>query len=469
VSPEGLSGPLGDASAPDTDAAVDTPAADAATTPDNRAGASGSDVAQGHVLVQEPDRPSLPHDAGVANDTTEPAAPVDASVAEHDAAPAPDDTSEPDVAALLDAGPQATSDAGVSDASATDASAPDDAGSLDAAADAGELDSGAVALPTCDGPPGLFADTHCQVLSPGIEAFRPQYPLWSDGAKKDRYIYLPPGTRIDTSNPDRWSFPVGTRLYKTFASGDTKVETRVLEKVSAATGYTSWTAVSYVWGGTAEHVTVSPAPGDGLSNARGTTLDIPSQAQCRSCHNMTGADAVIGFNALQLNHADGGLRLAQLLERGLLVNGKDSTPLNISAGNSQIPGDSLTKAALGYLHGNCGHCHGGPSPRAGQRLWSVVGMTQLNEAPIFESAVCECIEGWTGRSNPDGEPYVLRVAPNHAAVSGIVGRMSSRTSREQMPPLGTEIVDSVGLATVKAWIDSLDGTSCEAAPPVCGG
>jgi len=457
-------------------AASDTPSADAGTTTASpeAAGAGGSDVGegqgQGHAMSDDTERPSPLPDAGAAND---------AQARDEDEAPS-QDAGEPTVDAM-DGGPQASSDAAVLDAGSSDA-APADAGSPDAdspdadspdagASDAaaGEPDAGAQALPLCDGPPGMFADTRCQVLSLGIEPYRPQYPLWSDGAKKDRYIYLPPGTRIDTSNPDRWSFPVGTRFYKTFAAGDTLVETRVLEKMSAATGFTSWTALSYAWGGTADHLSVSPAPSEGVSNARGTTLDIPSQAQCRSCHNMTGADAAIGFNALQLNHADGGLGLPQLLERGLLVTGSGSAPLNISVENSQIPGDALAKAALGYLHGNCGHCHGGPSPRAGQRLWSVVGMTQLGEAPIFESAVCECIAGWTGRRNTDGEPFVLRVAPSHAAVSGIVGRMGSRTSREQMPPIGTEVVDSAGLATVKAWIDSLDGTSCDAAPPVCGG
>ena len=33
--------------------------------------------------------------------------------------------------------------------------------------------------------------------------FSPQYPLWSDGAAKARWIYLPPGTAIDTTRPGR--------------------------------------------------------------------------------------------------------------------------------------------------------------------------------------------------------------------------------------------------------------------------
>ena len=46
---------------------------------------------------------------------------------------------------------------------------------------------------------GLYAE--------GVLAFSPQYPLWSDGAVKNRWIYLPPGTSIDATQPDAWEFP----------------------------------------------------------------------------------------------------------------------------------------------------------------------------------------------------------------------------------------------------------------------
>ena len=380
-------------------------------------------------------------DAGALHDAGE----LDAAQPAQDAGSAPDaSTPEQDASVPVDAGP--AQDA----SSAPDAQTPTE----DAAVDAG---------PACSGPPGLFKDHNCEVLSDGIEPYQPQYPLWSDGALKQRYIYLPPGTRIDTSNPDRWSFPLGTRLYKTFSAGSLKVETRVMEKVASATGYTSWTAVSYAWSFDGRSVTAVPS---GVSDALGTGLDIPTQAQCRSCHNMQGADAPIGFNALQLNHTGAGITLADLLQQQRLQNGAAGTP-NITLQNSVIPGDATTRAALGYLHGNCGHCHGGPTPRAEQRLWAVVGMQEVSDAPVVDSTVCHCLERWTGRNSDSGEPYVLRVAPSHAALSGIIGRMSSRQSGEQMPPLGTKLVDSAGLAAVRAWINKLEGQSCDASPPVC--
>ena len=38
--------------------------------------------------------------------------------------------------------------------------------------------------------------------------FAPNNPFWSAGSEKLRYLYLPPGRKIDNANPDRWNFPV---------------------------------------------------------------------------------------------------------------------------------------------------------------------------------------------------------------------------------------------------------------------
>ena len=40
--------------------------------------------------------------------------------------------------------------------------------------------------------------------------------LWSDGAKKQRWIQLPPGEKIDVADLDNWQFPKGTKLWKQF-------------------------------------------------------------------------------------------------------------------------------------------------------------------------------------------------------------------------------------------------------------
>ena len=78
---------------------------------------------------------------------------------------------------------------------------------------------------------GLFADAARESLAPGVMAYAPRFQLWSDGAEKRRWLWLPPGTRIDTSDMDSWVFPVGTKFWKEFTRDGVRVETRLLEKL----------------------------------------------------------------------------------------------------------------------------------------------------------------------------------------------------------------------------------------------
>ena len=128
-------------------------------------------------------------------------------------------------------------DAGVTatDASTFDASEPEltDADVADAANEP-EPPQGPPP-PDCDGPPGLYNEEgpcNDSNLTPGVRKYVPKYQLWSDGADKHRHIYLPPGGKIDVKSKDRWQFPVGTRLYKTFEKDGKRIETRVIVKIA---------------------------------------------------------------------------------------------------------------------------------------------------------------------------------------------------------------------------------------------
>ncbi len=80
---------------------------------------------------------------------------------------------------------------------------------------------------------GLYRAGSSTEIAPDHLPYAPQYPLWSDGASKRRWIWLPPGTQIDASDPDRWQFPIGTRFWKEFSFGE-RTETRYLERLSDA-------------------------------------------------------------------------------------------------------------------------------------------------------------------------------------------------------------------------------------------
>src|SRR6476659_1959473 len=96
--------------------------------------------------------------------------------------------------------------------------------------------------PTAGAPPpapgllsqtGLFAGG--TTVDPRNRPYSPQYPLWTDGAVKARWIRLPDGAAIDARDEDQWRFPVGTKFWKEFSFGGRRVETRFLWRARADT------------------------------------------------------------------------------------------------------------------------------------------------------------------------------------------------------------------------------------------
>ena len=91
------------------------------------------------------------------------------------------------------------------DATAVESFAAADCPSLaGAAADMG----GGARPPAALADTGLYCDAAAFATAPGVEAFRPAYEGWSDGADKTRWIYLPECDGvIDNTDEDHWSFP----------------------------------------------------------------------------------------------------------------------------------------------------------------------------------------------------------------------------------------------------------------------
>lgn len=210
---------------------------------------------------------------------------------------------------------------------------------------------------------GLYAGEGTRVVDVRNRPFAPQYPLWSDGAGKRRWVQLPPGATIDVSNVDRWDFPVGTRFWKEFDFDGRKVETRFLWKVSDS----RWVFASYAWNEAQTEATLVPESGlpDVADVAPGKRHSIPSLTECRSCHDSSRTE-ILGFSALQLSddrdpnalHADplsaDAVTLRTLVGEHLISPRRTefvAAPPRIDAATPQA------RAALGYLSTNCGSCH----------------------------------------------------------------------------------------------------------------
>jgi hypothetical protein len=271
---------------------------------------------------------------------------------------------------------------------------------------------------------GLYADIGTDALANAVMAYRPLAELWADDATKQRWVWLPPGTQIDSSDMDLWRYPVGTKLWKEFAIAGVRIETRLLEKLDGG----DWRMVAYAWN--AEQTEAYAAP-LGIVNAAGTAHDIPDAEACKQCHEGL-ADRVLGFSALQLSHADAGMTLDRLVAEGRLTV-SPNVPI-------ALPGDSVEQAALGYLHANCGHCHR-PDRKRAEREISVYFWQQVASLASTESTVT----------------YSSLVQNKGSALwlDAVLARMQTRGNAQQMPPLASKQVDMQGVAAVSAWLQRL--------------
>jgi hypothetical protein len=318
------------------------------------------------------------------------------------------------------------------------------------------------------GPPrflsetGLFVAGSTDDVKPGVLSFSPQYPLWSDGAGKRRWISLPAGSAIDASRPDAWEFPAGTRLWKEFSVGR-RIETRMIERL----GDGSWRFAVYVWNEEGTDAELAPAEGIAalpVTGAPGGRYAIPSETDCRACHE-GAAVPVLGFSALQLSperdpnapHADplliGNVDLLELVQRGLLHNLPPALierPPRIEAASAD------ERAALGYLHGNCGHCHNDPR-ESGAGVPVDLLLAQYVSRPDGAAAVLHSLSGTPSRFRTAG-------AQGTARAEVLVMRMRSRDPRVQMPPLGTRVPDSQSLSLIERWLSHDLSTTKEPRP-----
>jgi hypothetical protein len=307
---------------------------------------------------------------------------------------------------------------------------------------------------------GLYSDFSSHTIAPGNLPYEPQYPLWSDGATKRRWIHLPAGSAIDASNPDTWSFPVGTKLWKEFSFAGHRVETRLMEAV----GEGKWRFSTYVWNEAESEAPLVPASGmRGVVEIRpGIGFDIPGILDCRACHDSNRTE-VLGFSALQLSSdrdpgaphggklSPGMITLKTLIDRKLIRSFPPEwakRPLRIFTSNP------VERSAIGYLHANCGNCHNPNNTdlaRFGLILRHSVAPGAASEPAIVTGV------GHAGNYQIPGTDVKAAqfILPGDASHSAVWYRMATRNPFQQMPALGTKIVDEEATALVKRWIDQV--------------
>lgn len=299
-----------------------------------------------------------------------------------------------------------------------------------------------VTLTACgDSPSEPGAGTFPTALSglgvdgPGSHSYEPAWPLWTNGAEKVRIVRLPDGATIDALNRHAWAFPDGALFTKTFTyrtneSPDVPVpvETRVILRVDGG-----WETAIYRWredGSDADLL-----PGDSrvsvpIIRADGSSLThvIPSRVDCETCH-APRPSFILGFSELQLNHHQAGASATQL--EHFAEQGFFDQPLPGAPGSIEAP-DEGTRQVLGYVHGNCTHCH---------HQGYVAARVDLSHETFLRNTV--------GQPATGGQTLVVPGDPD-------ASYLFEQLATGRMPPLGVQVLDNEALEGLRDWILQLD-------------
>ena len=286
-------------------------------------------------------------------------------------------------------------------------------------------------------------------------------PLFSDYAKKLRFIRFPEGMAANYHPDQVMDFPDGTAIIKTFyyhkdertpEKGRHLMETRVLLKEEG-----EWTALPYIWNEEQSDAYLEVAGGrkniqwrDQNGKKKKLEYVVPNMIQCKECHWRDKALVPIGPSARQLNRAnnfESGIQnqLDYLSSHGYLAglpNKEDIPKLAAWDDSSQ----DLNARARAYLDANCGHCHNpkGPANTSGMFLnahTSDDAKMGINKAPIAAG------KGSGGRK--------YGIVPGNADASILVYRMQTLDPGMMMPEVGRKLRHEEGVSLIKEWINAM--------------
>lgn len=412
-----------------------------------------------------------------ASDTSAPVFEDDGDQADTDGSD-DENTDSPDDGDSAD-DPGEDGDPGSSDGDGDEDSGGDDVDATLPLIDASPADAGP---PPPEGPyqflseSGLYTDIVNHVLAPDVVEFEPEFKLWSDAAEKRRWIRLPPGEQIQVIAMDRWRVPRGTTVWKEFADPGTgkRLETRIIQYLASGDFYFA----SFIWNEDDSEAEFDPTlfPAEPRDIPAGCSVCttppctanpdchvVPQSNKCNECHGGE-VGKLLGFSAVQLSHDGPGMTLTDLVELDLL----DNPPA--PGVTFPVPGTPVERAAIGYLHANCGHCHSPVSGQTGCHLLTeglatrvLPGNVDVEDTQVYQTAVGQPLQYWIGAMRGNNTDITDRILPGDASASAIWYRMSVRefgqlpplNDHQQMPYFFTNEVDEAGLSAVEVWINSL--------------
>jgi putative heme-binding domain-containing protein len=321
---------------------------------------------------------------------------------------------------------------------------------------------------------GLFASLETLEPAAGVFPYDVQVPRWMDGAAGRRWIAIPGSgaVRLASLSEAPAEYPEGTVLVKQVSlpggEGGTPVrlETQILHYEAGA-----WRPYSYLWDeagrdadlvgplGASRPVRLAdPAKQGGVVER---TWRVSAVNECKLCHN-AGARFVLGFTPNQLNrNVAAGSAISEQLKSLAAQNVLAAAPAIADDDPARLvdPHDrsqKLEDRARSYLHANCAMCHhpGGnaivsfylrrdlPPEKLNTNKGTGIGTFGISDAKIIAP----------------GDPF-----------RSLLMYRTSKLGYARMPYIGSQVVDSAGVALVEEWIRSLPRDSGESSAPLTSG
>lgn len=272
-------------------------------------------------------------------------------------------------------------------------------------------------------------------------------PLFSDYADKRRYIYLPPGTRMQANGDGLIDFPVGAALIKSFGYAQADGSYRTIETRLLLRRATGWVALPYIWRADGSDADLRVAGGrqqvdftDPTGIRQSISYAVPNRNQCKNCHELGGEVTPIGPKLRNIELA---------APARALVDGADWNGLRLPHWNDSGSG-SLESRARAYLDANCAHCH---NPRGSA---SNSGLFLEYERPLSQVSGLYKRPVAAGRGS-GGFDYDIE--PAHPERSILPYRMNSVDPGVAMPELGRGMIHAEGVNLIRQWIAAMPAST----------
>lgn len=289
----------------------------------------------------------------------------------------------------------------------------------------------------------------------GVLPYDLNAPLFSDYAKKQRFVYVPHCETISYDTTDVLGFPIGTILVKNFIytlpTGERKIiETRLLLRQRSG-----WDAEVYAWNSEQTEATRIIVGQEEtiqfMKNGEVTTTayQVPNKNQCKTCHQLGDQLTPIGPKVGNLNrtydYPDGPQnQIERWVSEGLMLKPSGKIPRWPDYSDQS---ENLVLRARAYLESNCAHCH----RREGAASNSGLYLRYYNYDSLSLGFYKQPVAAGEGSGNLTND-----IVPGKAEESIIYFRMNSSKVNVRMPELGRSLIDQDGVALIRDWINAME-------------